>query len=105
MLGPPNSGSHIARRLAASLGRFCPPLHELSDAPDSYVNRLDQPTGIDLGIIAAESDRVVKLTSTFLECRETTLSSPDITACCHGGEIQPNRLSISYDMDNSAGTR
>lgn len=76
MLGPPNSGSHIARRLAASLGRFCPPLHELSDAADSYVNRLDQPTGIDLGIIAAELDRVVKLTSTFLECQRDHIVLP-----------------------------
>lgn len=67
MLGPPNSGSHVARRLANTLGRICPPLRELSDDAESYVNRLGEPNGVDLGIIAAESDRVVKLPSTFLK--------------------------------------
>ena len=32
MLGPPNSGSHVARVLAPRLGRFCPPLHELAES-------------------------------------------------------------------------
>ena len=66
MLGPPNSGSHVARVLAPRLGRFCRPLDELSDAPDSYVNRLGEPKDVDLGIVAAAADRVVKLESTFL---------------------------------------
>jgi pimeloyl-ACP methyl ester carboxylesterase len=67
MLGPPNSGSHVARRLANTLGRICPPLRELSDDAESYVNRLGEPNDVDLGIIAAEFDRVVKLPSTFLK--------------------------------------
>ena len=67
MLGPPNSGSHVARRLANTLGKICPPLRELSDDAESYVNRLDEPNDVDIGIIAAESDRVVKLSSTFLK--------------------------------------
>ena len=58
--------SSVARVLAPRLGRFCPPLHELSDAPDSYVNRLGEPKDVDVGIVAAAADRVVKLESTFL---------------------------------------
>lgn len=66
MLAPPNGGSHVARRLATPLGRLCPPLRELSDDPWSYVNRLDAPHELEVGIIAAASDRVVKLESTML---------------------------------------
>ena len=76
MLGPPNSGSHAARKLATILGRVCPPLRELSDSSGSYVNRLHEPTGIELGIIAAESDRVVKLPSTFLKCQRDHIVLP-----------------------------
>ncbi len=76
MLGPPNSGSHVARRLSAHLSRLCPPLRELSDLPDSYVNRLNKPAGIELGIIAAESDRVVRLNSTFLDCQRDHIVLP-----------------------------
>jgi len=67
MLAPPNSGSHVARRLASTLGTICPPLRELSDDAESYVNRLSEPQNIELGIIAAKSDRVVDLSSTFLK--------------------------------------
>jgi hypothetical protein len=66
MLTPPNQGSFVARRLAPWLGSFCRPLPQLSDAPDSFVNRLGVPPGIEIGVIAAGSDRVVALPSTFL---------------------------------------
>lgn len=69
MLSPPNAGSHVARRLARPFSRLCPPLLELSDAPDSYVNQLDPPIGLDLGVIAAAYDRVVALPSTHLPCQ------------------------------------
>ncbi len=76
MLGPPNAGSHVARTLARPLGRLCPPLIDLSDSADSYVNRLVEPEGLDLGIIAAAYDRVVKLESTFLPCQRDHIVLP-----------------------------
>lgn len=66
MLGPPNRGSHVARRLAPWLGRICPPLIELSDAPDSFVNRIPPPPTIPIGIVAAAADRVVARHATEL---------------------------------------
>lgn len=33
-----------SHRLANTLGRICPPLSELSDDAESYVNHLDEPT-------------------------------------------------------------
>ena len=66
MLGPPNAGSHVARMFSNTLGRICRPLKELSDEPESYVNRLEKPRGVEIGIIAAEADRVVNLESTHL---------------------------------------
>jgi pimeloyl-ACP methyl ester carboxylesterase len=66
MLGPPNRGSRVATIAARGLGWFCKPLKQLSDAADSYVNRLGTQTGIETGVIAASNDRVVALESTFL---------------------------------------
>ncbi|MBI4578127.1 MAG: alpha/beta hydrolase [Planctomycetes bacterium] len=40
MLAPPNRGSAWARRLGPWLGWLAPALRQLSDAPDSFVNRL-----------------------------------------------------------------
>lgn len=76
MVSPPNAGSHIARIFAPSLSWLCPPLRELSDLPHSYVNRLHEPVGIDVGIIAAAKDRVVKLASTFLACQRDHIVLP-----------------------------
>ncbi len=76
MLGPPNRGSHVARRLAPSLGGICPPLRELSDAANSYVNQLDGSLQLDLGIIAAASDHVVSLRSTMLPCQHDHIVLP-----------------------------
>lgn len=66
MLGPPNHGSPVARVLAPYLGWLCPPLHQLADHTSSYVNQLASPSSGRLGIVAAESDLVVPLHSTFL---------------------------------------
>ncbi|MEM8680155.1 MAG: alpha/beta fold hydrolase [Planctomycetota bacterium] len=66
MLAPPNAGSPVAHRLADKLGWLCPPLRELSDFPESYVNQLDPSAPVETGIIAAGLDRVVRLHSTYL---------------------------------------
>jgi pimeloyl-ACP methyl ester carboxylesterase len=66
MLAPPNAGSQVARWLAPCLGRICRPLNELSDRPDSFVNRLGFSSGVDVGVISAANDAVVTLRSTQL---------------------------------------
>ena len=76
MLGPPNRGSHVARRLARPLGRICPALVELSDSPHSYVNELGELSDLEHGIIAAAEDRVVKLQSTFLASQSDHIILP-----------------------------
>jgi hypothetical protein len=45
---------------------LCKSLHQLSDEADSYVNRLEAPTGVPVAIIAASRDRVVAVESTHL---------------------------------------
>ncbi len=66
MLGPPNQGSRVAAVLAGGLQLLCPALAELSDAPDSLVNQLGEPDGVQTGIIAAKDDRVVAVERTIL---------------------------------------
>ncbi|MDG2384705.1 MAG: hypothetical protein P8N76_23760 [Pirellulaceae bacterium] len=76
MLGPPNHGSHVARALSRPLGWFCPPLRELSDVSDSFVNRLNEPTGLEIGVIAAAEDLVVPRDSTHLQCQREHIVLP-----------------------------
>lgn len=69
MLGPPNRGSPAARGLAF-LVPFCKTLKQLSNDHASFVNRL--PTSIksdqiEVGIIAAQHDRVVPDCSSRLD--------------------------------------
>ena len=66
MLGPPHGGSRVAANLARVFGRVCRPLAQLSDTPDSLVNSLPEPTGCEIGIIAAARDRVVRIENTRL---------------------------------------
>jgi hypothetical protein len=67
MLGPPNRGSHVARKLTKWGGFLCKPLRQLSDAPDSFVRNLPWPAAaLPIGVIAARHDRVVQLPSTHL---------------------------------------
>jgi pimeloyl-ACP methyl ester carboxylesterase len=68
MITPPNRGSHIARRLAPHLGRFIPPILQLTDDCASFVCTLPQPTAPELGIIAAELDFMVPQGNTQLGC-------------------------------------
>lgn len=80
-IAPPNRGSHVATRLTVECGnrawdrlvvrphRFlAPTLLELADAPDSFVNRLGPvPEGIEVGVITASNDRVVRPGNTNLD--------------------------------------
>jgi pimeloyl-ACP methyl ester carboxylesterase len=76
MLGPPNHGSHVARRLAPSLGWLCPPLFQLSDDQNSFVNQLPEPAELEIGIIAATRDRVVSQESTRLQAQRDWIMLP-----------------------------
>jgi pimeloyl-ACP methyl ester carboxylesterase len=66
MLGPPHGGSRVATHLARVLGWLCRPLAQLSHSPTSLVNSLVEPTGYEIGIIAAARDRVVRIDDTCL---------------------------------------
>ena len=64
MLAPPNRGSEMARRLEPFLGDWSPPVRELSSGDGSLVNRLGMPTDVELGVIAAGHDLLVREEST-----------------------------------------
>jgi pimeloyl-ACP methyl ester carboxylesterase len=64
MLAPPNRGSFVATATADTFGRFLKPVAELSTAPDSLVNSLPTPEGVEIGVIAAAHDALVSEAST-----------------------------------------
>lgn len=80
-IAPPNQGSHMATRLAVDCPnpvwrnlvvkphRFvAPTLVELTDEPDSFVNRLGPaPTDVEVGVLAASHDNVLHPEQTHLE--------------------------------------
>lgn len=76
MLAPPNSGSHVARAGALILGRLFPVLQELSSRPDSFVNRLGEPHHVEVGVIAASQDWVVRRRQTWLPCQRDHVVVP-----------------------------
>ena len=64
MLAPPNRGSFVATATVGILGGLFKPVAELTTAPDSLVNSLGMPTGVDVGVIAASRDALVSQDST-----------------------------------------
>ena len=64
MLAPPNRGSFMATATVGVLGGLFKPVAELTTAPDSLVNSLGMPTGVDVGVIAASRDALVAPEST-----------------------------------------
>ncbi len=66
-LCPPNRGSHMARRASTLLGKRLRTLEEISDAADSFVNRLPLETQAQVGIVVASGDRVIYEAATRLE--------------------------------------
>lgn len=65
-LAPPNRGTPVARHAAKLLGRVCPPIADLSDAKDSFVNSLADSVPLELGVIAARFDLLVPVANTHL---------------------------------------
>ncbi|RMF37621.1 MAG: alpha/beta fold hydrolase [Planctomycetota bacterium] len=80
LICPPNRGSRMARWLAAALGWLSPPLRELSDRPNSFVNRLPDnlPTLCDVGIIRAKWDWIVRPENTELSGIRDCIDVPAI---------------------------
>lgn len=64
MLAPPNHGSFVATAIAGVFGGIFKPVAELTTAPDSLVNSLSMPAGVDVGVIAASRDALVAPEST-----------------------------------------
>ena len=63
MMASPNHGSSAARFLANYVFPFSKTLRQISDEPGSYVRKLGFPENIDVGVIFANVDRVIKLES------------------------------------------
>jgi triacylglycerol lipase len=74
MIGPPNRGSASATRWAWAGGWIYGSLEDMSDRPDSYVNRMGSPAGagagragVEIGVIAGRQDGKVKIDQTHLD--------------------------------------
>ncbi|SFI24870.1 esterase/lipase family protein [Planctomicrobium piriforme] len=78
MLSPPNRGSHVATMVGPYLRWLTPLVEELSDREDSFVNRLSRnvPTDLQVGVIAAEWDYVLREISTHIECEVDHIMLP-----------------------------
>lgn len=66
MLAPPNAGSHLTKLSLGPFRRFLPAIAELSETPQSLPNRLRPPEGIEIGVIAASADFIVRVANTRL---------------------------------------
>jgi pimeloyl-ACP methyl ester carboxylesterase len=79
MLAPPNRGSFVATATAGVFGRVLRPVAELTTLDTSLVNMTPQPTGVDIGVIAAQRDALVSLDATRLDVPHDHISLP----CLH----------------------
>jgi pimeloyl-ACP methyl ester carboxylesterase len=69
MLAPPNRGSRMASFFEPWLGQILRPIEQLSTRPESFVNCLALPEGVEVGVIAAKADHLVQQSSTHLDCQ------------------------------------
>lgn len=67
MLAPPNHGSFVATATERALGGLLKPIAELSTRPDSLVNSLPEPNGVEFGVITAAWDALIAPESTRLD--------------------------------------
>ena len=73
MLAAPNRGSPTAR-LLGRVFPFCRTLRQISNHPKSYVSNLPEPTGVEIGIVAAKHDRVIPEPNSHLEIESDHVS-------------------------------
>jgi pimeloyl-ACP methyl ester carboxylesterase len=79
MVGAPNRGSHMARKLSPYYGWLSSTLCEMSDVPESFVNAL--PLSVDrhdVGIVTAASDYLVPAESTLLDTYADHITLPGL---------------------------
>jgi hypothetical protein len=76
MLAPPNHGSFVATATAGTFGRILRPVAELSTAEDSLVNSLPTPTGVEIGVVAAEYDALITPESTHPDVPHAHVTLP-----------------------------
>ncbi|MFK8115545.1 MAG: esterase/lipase family protein [Rubripirellula sp.] len=73
MLAPPNSGSRLTRIPMGPIAHWFPQLPELSESANSLVNQLEDPAVFEIGVMAAQHDRVVDLERTHLKTQSDHL--------------------------------
>jgi len=78
MIAPPNGGSRVATFLKPWLGRVCPPINQLTDDRGSFVQSLPIPSDLEIGVIAASGDYMVKESSTHLPCEADHIVLPGL---------------------------
>lgn len=66
MLAPPNAGSHLTRVSLGPFRKLLPAISELTESPDGLPNTLRELRGVEVGVIAATDDFIVKVQSTLL---------------------------------------
>lgn len=66
MLAPPNKGTHLARFSLGLFHRLFPIVRQLSEDDNGLPNSIGVPEDLDIAVIAAKSDRVVKERNTHL---------------------------------------
>jgi triacylglycerol esterase/lipase EstA (alpha/beta hydrolase family) len=66
LLAPPNHGARLADLGVRLFGARNLAAYELSSRPDSFVNRLPAIEGVDVGVIAAAWDHIVRRESAHL---------------------------------------
>jgi pimeloyl-ACP methyl ester carboxylesterase len=59
LLAPPNRGSYVARLIPHWVRRMVPAINDLSDQPDSFVNRLPKKPPLTTGIVWTKYDHMV----------------------------------------------
>ncbi len=74
MLAPPNRGSRIATLFSPLVGRWLQPVAQLRDEPDSYVCQLPVPPDVEIGIVEATWDWMVRSASTHLDQEQDHLT-------------------------------
>lgn len=77
-LAPPNRGSHVANSIPRFIRSRMKPIEELRAKPDSYVNRLPMPQGIDIAIIEATRDYIVANALTRVEEEKDRIVVPGL---------------------------
>lgn len=76
LIAPPNRGSPLAGVAAPLLRRLCPPIGQLSNRADSFVNCIPATESLDVGVIAAHFDVFVPGASTVIPGQADHISLP-----------------------------